>query len=176
MYTTASGLAGWLLVQHLEQFPSIDSIRGYDDNGDLRLMLGARVQRLGRILPAPVKAALKVLSRLGNLECHDNDTKHRLQDGQKLKVVKALLHLGRLTVAGSLDPCPKPVQKLCRNWAQQKECKNGQRCRFSHGAKCKFNNRCGGCQNDKCEFIHVALCNSEDCHLGRKCGFDHIHK
>ena len=163
-------------MQHLEQFPSMDSIRGYDDNGDLRLMLGARVRRLGGILPAAVKTDFHTLSRLGNLECHDNDAKHRLQDGQKLEVAQALLRLGSLILAGSLNPCPKPVQKLCRNWAQHKACKNGPKCRFAHGAKCKFNNQCGGCQSDNCKSIHVALCNNSDCHLDRKCDFDHIHK
>jgi hypothetical protein len=111
----AEGLAGWLLVQHLpQQVPSMDGIRGYDDNGDLRLMLGARVRRLGGILPAAARADFKVLSRLGNLECHDTDAEHGLQDGQQQDVADAMLRLVRLTVtlAGSLHPCPEPVQRL----------------------------------------------------------------
>ena len=92
----------------------MDGIRGYDDNGDLRLMLGARVRRLGGILPAAARADFKVLSRLGNLECHDTDAEHGLQDGQQQDVADAMLRLVRLTVtlAGSLHPCPEPVQRL----------------------------------------------------------------
>jgi hypothetical protein len=173
----AEGLAGWTLVEHFpDQYPSMDVLRGYDEDGELHMMLGARLRALGGVLPYEVNRDLRRLQQLGNRECHDNDRGHRLQDAQKLEVVQAVSRLGSAALDGRLGRYPKAEERLCKYYASQGTCKFGNECHFKHGTKCKFNHMCGGCTNENCKYVHVAECQlqeecTEDC-----CLFDHTRK
>lgn len=173
----AEGLAGWMLVEHFPvEYPSIDVLRGYDEDGELQMMLGARLRALGGTVPKDVLKDIRLLKQLGNRECHDNDQRHRLQDAQKLEVVETTSRLGAAAVEGRFACRPKREERLCRNWVQGGSCKHGYHCAFKHASKCRFNHMCGGCTNDKCEHAHIAECRQgEDCNE-ESCLFDHTRK
>jgi len=107
-------------------------------DGELQMMLGARLRALGGTVPKDVLKDIRLLKQLGNRECHDNDQRHRLQDAQKLEVVETTSRLGAAAVEGRFACRPKREERLCRNWVQGGSCKHGYHCAFKHASKCRY--------------------------------------